>query len=85
MALAVRLGSWRRGNAGLPDAHTGSQPPTQERKTLGSVPPLPLPPLTLPSHGRGTPAGTGDGIGVTPTLCSWDWDLTELQGFRFGG
>lgn len=73
------------GVTGLPDADTGSEPPTQERKTLGSVLLLPPPPLTLPSHGRSAPAGTRGGLGVAPTLGSWDWDLTELQGLRFRG
>lgn len=78
-------GGWHRGTAGLPDADAGSEPPTQERKALGSVLLLPPPPLPLPSHGRDAPAGTGDGLGVTPTRRSWDRDLTELQGLRFTG
>lgn len=70
---------------GLPGAHIRSKPPTQDRKTLGSVLLLPPPPLTLPSHGHGAPAGTRGGLGAAPTLGSWDWDLTELQGLWFRG
>lgn len=86
LLLALAVG-WAAGTGvtGLPDADTGSEPPTQERKTLSSVLLLPLPPLTLPSSGCSAPAGSRGGLGVAPTLGSWDWDLTELQGLWFRG
>lgn len=86
LLLALAVG-WAAGTGvtGLPDADTGSEPPTQERKTLGSVLLLPLPPLTLSSYGCSAPAGTRGGLGVAPTLGSWDCDLTELQGLWFRG